>query len=286
MKPYMSNDTQNRDRTYADRKAFVLAEGAEQMAKAIAERNGEVVAQQVPAPLTEGVLPASRTVNASKERARLREAVSTARRAAFLRALGEMTYVALPLDEHEKAPHHQTVIDQTIEFAENTENWQPTQACTDLMEMTAELVATLGAEPTVEDAVAAVAEACEGEGEMAELIRSVGQRVESRVVAGAAGARDRSQGLEKALGEATGDSELDALRARRMAKRSMPCLIEALFIANRKTLTEDTGNEVSPDVLMVEAVCQYALLETMNALGIVTLDSAEDLVKRLVGRSR
>lgn len=285
MKPYMSNDTQNRERTYADRKAFVLAEGAEQMAKAIAERNSEIIAQQTPAPLTEGALPVSRTLNASKERARLREAVSTARRAAFLRALGEMTYAALPLDEHEKAPHHQTVIEQAVEFADNTENWQPTTACSELMEMTGELVASLGAEPTVEAATALISEACEGEGELADFIRTTAQRIEHRVIAGAAGARDRSQGLEKSLGETTGDAELDALRARKMAKKAMPCLIEALFIANRKSLTEATENEVSPGVLMAEAVCQYALLETMSALGIVTLDSAEDLVKRLVGRS-
>ena len=39
MKDYMSPDTPNRDRTFADRKAFVLAEQTLETAKALAEAN-------------------------------------------------------------------------------------------------------------------------------------------------------------------------------------------------------------------------------------------------------
>ena len=119
MKDYMSPDTPNRDRTFADRKAFVLAEQTLETAKALAEAN----APKGPEPLATDAIVDPNWAK-GRERQSIREAATASRRDAFLHALGELTYRALPLDEHEKAPHRATVLEQTKELAHSLiEHW-------------------------------------------------------------------------------------------------------------------------------------------------------------------
>ena len=280
----MSNlnyDPKGRDRTDADRKAFTLSESAIAMGKLLSEQN----APKAPEPL-----PTDKIVDPnwakSRERMLARESVQAARRDAFLRVLGEVTYRALPLDEHEKAPYRDAVLEQAGDFAKSLiESWELTAVGQELLEtvngvMTGE---------SVEAAVQVFEEALK-EGELAPMVEHLGSEIERRVVEAVVTVRERAAAVEARLAEATaessGDPELDALRARRATKRAAPSLMEALYVANRRTLTEDASREVAPEVVMVEAVCQYAMMECMSSIGVMSIERADVdvLARRLTAR--
>ena len=64
----------------------------------------------------------------------------------------------------------------------------------------------------------------------------------------------------------------------RLERRVVPTLMETLFLANRRALGESVAPE---DALMAEAVCQYTLLETLNAVGVLRVGDTERFIKAL-----
>ena len=274
-------DLQNRDRTFADRKAFVLSEQAIETAKALAEAN----APKAPEALsTDTIIDPS--WQRGRERQAVREAAAAARRTSFLQVLGEMVFRALPFDDAEKAPHRESVVAQTIELVESISDWNLTATGQELLETAAGVADSAEGQ----DVIAAIAESM-ADGELAPIVEHLASEIENRVVAVVVATRERAAVTESRLAEATaessGDAELDALRARRAAKRAAPSLLESLFVANRRALTEGEGApEVSTGVLMMEAVSQYTLLEAMSAIGIVNLETYDvtTLARRLSGQ--
>jgi hypothetical protein len=279
VKDHINPDLQGRDRTFADRRAFVLSETALETAAALAAAR---------APAAPATISTDTVIDPNWQRNRAREAVresaQIARRDAFLHVLGEMTFRALPLDDHEKSPFHESVLAQTAELALSLiEKWELSAAGIELLETTAGIV------EGSEDPTAAVA-ASIVDGELAPMVEHVSAEVTRRVLEAIVEDRARSQAVEGRLAEVTetpsGDAELDAYRARRALKRSSPSLMEALYVANRRVLAEDAGREISAEVLMVETVCQYALVETLSAVGVMAFDKADvdALARRLSTR--
>lgn len=281
MKDYSTLDAQNRDRTYADRKAFILSEQTLEMAKAIAES----AAPKAPTPLsTDTIIDPNWAKN--RDRQSIRESIAAARRSAFLRVLGELTFNALPLDAHEKAPFRETVLSQTAELAASLEEkWELSSTGRELLETAAGLIETAEG---WEDVVAASLK----DGELAPMVEHVSAEVERRVIGAVVADRERSEVIENRLAEvtavSTGDPELDAYRARKATQKGTSAsLIEALYVANRRSLAEAAGdNPVSADLVMIEAVCQYALVETLSAVGVMAIDrvDVDMLVRRLMAR--
>lgn len=277
------NDLQNRDRTYADRKAFVLSEQAIETARALREAAAPSTPQT---PSTEAIVDPN--WQRSRNRQAMREAAAEARRRAFLQVLGEMVYRALPFDEIEKAPHRDSVLAQTAELAESVTGWDLSPSGVELLETAGGVSDTVeGSEPAAVEA--AIAESV-ASGELGPMVEHLAAEIETRVVAAVVAARQRAAIIESKLSEASsGDAELDALRARRITKNAAPSLLEALFVANQRALTEgEVAPTVSAGVLMMEAVSQYTLLETLSAVGIVSLETFDvaALARRLADRAR
>ena len=281
MKDYMSPDTPNRDRTFADRKAFVLAEQTLETAKALAEAN----APKGPEPLATDAIVDPNWAK-GRERQSIREAATASRRDAFLHALGELTYRALPLDEHEKAPHRATVLEQTKELAHSLiEHWDLSPAGRELMETASAIVNVERLDETV-----SLVEASVADGELGPMIEHVASEIEQRVIGAIVADRKRSERVESRLNEISstlsGDAELDELRQRRTLKRTAPSLMESLYVANRRVLSEEAGREIAAEVLMIETVCQYTLIETLAAVGVMAMDKVDavELARRLAAR--
>ena len=282
MIPVKNNITHQRDRTFADRRAFVLAETAMETAAQLAAMTAP--AEPAP-PTTDAAVDPNWQRN--RERTTMRESAQTARRDAFLRVLGEVTYRALPLDEHEKSPFRQTVLDQTAELASSLiERWNLTAVGNELLE-------TVNGVLVFEDVseVDGLLEASLTEGELGPIVEHMAKEIEQRVIGAVVANRERAARLEAQLSEVTntasGDAELDEYRSRRALKRTAPTLMEALFIANRRVLSEGTDVEISPDVLMVESVCQFALIETLSSIGIMDIYKADvDALARYLSARR
>lgn len=281
MKDYMSLDAGNRERTFADRKAFVLSEQTLETAKVLAEAR----APKAPEPLsTDAVIDPNWAKN--RDRQSMRETAALARRDAFMRVLGEMTYRALPLDEHEKIAFRETVLAQTAELALSLqEHWTLSAAGQELLETAAGVIDGKEADGWADALAASLSD-----GELAPMVEHVSSEIEHRVLGAIVANRARAEKVETRLSEVTatptGDAELDAYRARKTMKRASPSLMEALYVANRRMLAEDTGREIPAEVLMVEAVCQYTLVETLAAVGVMAIDKADvdALARRLSAR--
>ena len=268
-KDYLSKDTPNRDRTFADRRAFVLAENASAMAAEITGRS-DSQAGGLAAP------PISGQIASARQRTLMREAAAAARRGAFSRALGELTFRAIPLDEMDKAPFHDTVVLQSMQLVEALgDDWDLSDAGRGL----AEEVAAVCADQEPEVMAAAVTESCES-GALSSIVTNMAGEIEQRVVAAAAATKERAADVERRLAEAAegASDELAAARSRRLERRVVPTLMETLFLANRRALGESTAPE---DALMAEAVCQYTLLETLNAVGVLRVGDTERFIKAL-----
>lgn len=277
-----NNITHQRDRTFADRRAFVLAETAMETAAQLAA----MTTPAEPAPLAADAV-VDPNWQRNRERTTMRESAQAARRDAFLRVLGEVTYRALPLDEHEKSPFRQTIFDQTAELAGSLiERWNLTAVGNELLE-------TVNGVLVFEDVseVDGLLEASLTEGELGPIVEHMAKEIEQRVIGAVVANRERAARLEAQLSEVTntasGDAELDEYRSRRALKRTAPTLMEALFIANRRVLSEGTDVEISPDVLMVESVCQFALIETLSSIGIMDIYKADvDALARYLSARR
>jgi hypothetical protein len=256
-------DLKERDRTFADRKAFILAESTIETAAALAAANA-------PKPVT---LDTSAVVDPNwkkdRERRLLREAVESAKQKELLRVIGETVYRALPFDEDEKSPHRETILEQTAELASSMPDWKLSPAGMDL----AEAVSSLSSNSENPDAVhAAVSASLSEGGELLTMVDGIASGIETRVVEAVVSTRERAAETEARLAEvknlSEGDAELEAARVRRAMHSTPPTIMEALFTANTRVLSE-AGVSVDPDLLMVEAVSQYTLLETLSALGVM-----------------
>ena len=275
---YMSTDTANRERTFADRRAFVMAEATEATAAALIERTATPAAVERP---SGDHLAPDRRAREAKARALGREELGTARRAAFFRGLGEAVYAALPLDEHEKEPHRDTVLRETAEMASMLSDWELSQAGNELAEMTAIIAA---ADPAnAADAVSAAAR--DASTELGAALAEVATSLEERVLDAVLAARARANELDELLEEsADADPELAASRARRANRRHRPTLLESLFITTTRTLSEAADREVPRDIVLGEAVAQYTMLETLSAYGVLTVPDTGALAVRIAAR--
>ena len=278
MKDYMSEDTVGRARTFSDRRAFVLAEATETAAAALIERTAPPPSAQRP---TGDHIAPDRRAREAKVRAIGREELAAAKRAAFLRGLGEAVYAALPLDEHEKAPHRSTVLKETAEMVELLPDWELSLAGNDLLEMTSVIAA---ADPAnAADAVTAAAQ--NAATELGAAVSEAAAALEERVLDAVLAARARAEALDTALQEsAAADPELTAARARRAGRRNRPTLLESIFIATTRTLSEAADREIPGSVVMGEAVAQYTMLETLSAYGVLTVPDTGALAVRIAAR--
>lgn len=282
----LNQDTANRARTNADRRAFVIAETA---AAAAAEIVAHGAAPEAPAP-TGAFLAPGRQSTAARARRNLREESRLVRTAAFVRALGEAVYASIPMDEIEKAAYHGLVVEQTAELlASCGADERPhdlSRAGLALAEMTDELVDSLPADRTPASAAAAVSAAVvDPSSPLGAAIRESAAEVEERVLAAVLDSQQRAAAVEGALAEAAshddGDPELAELRRRKAAGSQQRTLIETLYAENRRGLSESAGAEVPADVVLAEAVAQYALLETLSSFGAVRFGDPAELVRRL-----
>ena len=286
MKTTYDKDLQNRDRTFADRRAFVLSETAAETTQRLLAERAAAATPVAPVP----TLPPDPNTARRLERSLLREALATRRRTAFLQVLGELTYRVIPLDEHEKAPHRDTILSQAAEFAASTTGWSLSEAGIELAETTDELVEAM-TDADEAAVIAAVTESVQS-GTLHTLIETVGAELENRVVAAAATARARAVRLEETLTaldeNASDDAELEALRARRLLRSETPTLLESLFVANRRVLFEGAGQEVASDAILAESICQYSMLEAFSAVGVLALSAIEvdTIARRLIDRKR
>lgn len=277
-------DLKERDRTFADRKAFILAESTIEMAATLAATN---------APATPEPLDTSAAIDANwkknRDRRLSREAIDGARQKELLRVIGETVYHALPFDANEKAPHYETILEQAIELASSMTDWKLSPAGMDLSEAVSSL--TSGAE-SPDDAHAAVSASLVEGGELMTMIDGIASGIETRVVAAVVSTQERAAETEARLANvktlSEGDAELEEARIRRAMRSTPPTIMEALFVANTRVLSE-AGVSVSPDLLMVEAVSQYTLLETLSALGVMPQMQKADtelLARRLANHKK
>jgi hypothetical protein len=273
-------DGSPRQRTNADRAAFALSEMT-----AAAQR--ELFAPGPESPRECAAPAAPPSIADARARKALREAQGAARRAGFVRFLGEVTYRAMPLDEDEKSGHRIHVYEETAAIAESAAAWALNAAAEQAIE---EISAVLGECSDPEEAAGLVtAAAGDGGGPLARLVERAGSEIERRAVAAVAGARQRAAVLERAVSLHEGTEGTDAeVRARRIKKevdRAPPTLIESLFVANRKALAEATGGDDTADaptgLILAESVCQYALLEVLSGYGVVALSDPEPLIRAL-----
>lgn len=278
MKDYMSEDTVARTRTFSDRRAFVLAETAETAAASLIERATSV--PETPRLTGDHIAP-DRRAREAKARAIGRGELTIAKRAAFLRGLGEAVYAALPLDTHEKTPHYQTVLDETAEMAELLPDWELSRAGEDLLEMTSIIAATDPANAV--DAVSAAAR--DATTELGSTLAETAASLEERVLDAVLVARARADALDAALEESGSvDPELAATRARRAGKRNRPTLLEALFVTTTRTISEAADREIPSGIVLGEAVAQYTMLETLSAYGVLTVPDTGALAARIAAR--
>jgi len=269
----------DRDRTYADRRAFTLAEATE---AAAAEMLMEREPEATPTPVAP---PRSLSEASLKERAAAREAETAARRAGFLRFLGEVAYRALPLDEDEKAPLRETVLEGARELAESAADlWDLAPTATSAADEITHALAGVG---NTEAAVAAVSEACRRPDlALGQMVEQAGSELEQRIVEAVVATKERAALVEEQLAEAAslgGDRELIERRLARTAV-GRPSLLESLYVANRRTLAESLGQDAAESVVLAEAVCQYAVTESLTALGALPRVEPADLAKKLSGR--
>lgn len=290
-------DFNARERTYADRRAFVLSEGAIAMADQLREQQAAAaaVAKNPVFKIDESFVNGSLADN--RRRGRLAETAMRVemQRVAFLRALGETVFRAIPLDADEKEPYRTIVMEQTAQLAEAVSgHWNLSETGRRMLVESSFLVTnptapagqsggfTLPVEAS--EACALVSEHAEI-GDLGEVIAETAKIIEERTVLAVVAAKNTAADTQAYLNEnATGNKELDERRERVMLKNTTPSLMECLFMVNQRNLSE-SGGTVETTVLMGESVCQYVLVETLSALGVMPMNAAEsDQFVKLLSR--
>jgi hypothetical protein len=267
-------------RSNADRSSFLLSESLAAAQLAVLGTKPEAQPRAVPSGPTSGEI-------ASRVWSQLRENQAASRRAGFQRFLGEVTYYALPLDEGEKRPHREVILDEAFEATEAAFPWALLPVAESAIEDVKSLLEGCS-DPAAASATVSMA-AEDPASPIGRLVREAASQIERRVVAAVASAKGRAAALDSALALTEGtdgaDPDLRQARIKRMVDRSPPTLIESLYVANRRALAESASAEtISADLILAESVCQYALLETLSAYGLIRIGDP-DAVARTVARS-
>ena len=266
-------DFSQRNRTLADRRAFLLSENT---ASTIAQLNANSVEPAAP----EHDFSASLNPSAqrTRNRAQQRAIAESTRQESFIQVIAETVFRALPLDAHEKAPFHETVIAQTREIITQlpSADWKLSPLGEALLDESIAVVDRT-ADAGYVGYLADLKTAMLAENTIGALVEDASTQIMERVVEAVVNSRERAAELEDTLAEsADSDAELTALRQSRLLKENVPSIMESLFIANSRSLNEGTGGaQLDSNLIMVEAVCQYALIETLSAVGIMDLSSTE-----------
>ena len=272
-----SSITQYRERTNADRRSFVLSEQAESTAKQLLDQQKHL--SEVSTPNVDFSATRNGSMDKARNRAILREAANLAVKKSFYRLLGETVFKALPLEESEKAPFRSIVLSQTAELAEAvagiSEDFSP--VAENLLEAAQSIVNKNSDDVTsLENIEVLTTETLDTDDELNDLVAETGRTVEERTIEAIVATQKRTAELEEALSEAaSGDAELDATVRRRIESTRVPTLLESLFVANHRSLHESGGEAIGQDIVMTEAVCQYVLVETFSALGLMNMSPGE-----------
>ena len=260
-------DTLVRERTLADRKSFVLSEMAIETANSLASANKVEEVQPIDTSVAVDPAWAER-----RSAAALREATVKFKHDMFMAVMGETVYRAIPFDEHEKARFHESVIDSVTEMIKHTGSWNLTEGGTEIADCISQLVEEKGIDQTLADIIANES--------LTEVVNSIANTIEGRVVSAMVSVRAKAASAEYELAtiheECAGDTELLEMRKRRLQKGSPTSLIESLYAATTRTLTESTGSETIPqEIIMAEAVTLYTMMETLSAVGIMEMTNEE-----------
>ena len=266
-------DTLARERTIADRQSFILSEMAIETAAQLAEN---LKPEEIKPIDTSGVV--DKRWEEKRNNMAMREAAVKFKAEMFAKVLGEMVYQAIPFDEHEKASIHESVIDSTVEMMSHLSDWKLSEAGLDIADSVSDIVDTEGVDVTVATVIKHPS--------LFDSIKSIASVVEGRVVSAVVNVRAKAAMSESAIAimteECNGDKELLESRIRRHQKANPPSLIESLYAATSKSLTEQSGQkEVPQDIIMGEAVTLYTMMETLSAIGIMSVTREEvDLISK------
>lgn len=254
------------NRTIHDRRAFTLNETATASHAELMAERAAAATPSVPT-ISKHFFAPTPTQMATKQAALLRESTAEFRRTAFVRALGEIVYQSVPMDEHEKVAFHDAIVEQTADVFARCGSWDLSPVGKTLSELTDEFAA-LGV-----DGANTLSEAAgEPATELGRFVADVSSAIERRVVAAVLTSQERADAHEAALMEAGENAEHAARLKHRANKRQQPMLLEALFITNTRSLTERAGDGVESHVILAEAIAQYTCLETLSALGVIKID--------------
>jgi hypothetical protein len=276
----MSTVTEKRDRTYADRRSFLLSEKTIETASKLA--NPVKV-------LTEGVLPdvtppSNPAWQKNRDKVALKERMIALKKEAFYRVLGELTYSALPLDESEKNKYHTVILEQTEDFIKIIPDWNLTKMGNELLEISSSVVNSLDDKDpnSISDAISESIKSGELKSLMNTLIETIENRVIDAIILVKESAARLEQGIASVTPVSSGNTQMltAPMPERALAKKMKlerqhkPGLLESLFISNKKLLSESAtdGQEISSEVLMLESVAQYTLLEVASSIGILSLN--------------
>ena len=259
-------DTLVRERTTADRKAFVLSELAIETGNALAEG---MKPEEIVAPDTSGIVDPRWEKH--REAMATRESVAKCKQETFKKVLGECVFQSIPFDDHEKASIHEAVILSTCEMVDHLQGWQLSEAGQSLLDDVCNTIDEKGVDVPF-------TEFCHIPS-LAGSIKSIACLVESRVVAAVVDVKARSAQSEYEIAMMTeaseGDKELLESRIRRYQKANPPSLIEALFTATSKSLSEAANETVPQDIIRGESVTLYTMMETLSAIGIMRMTHEE-----------
>jgi hypothetical protein len=284
-------ESQNRIRTLNDRRAFVASEEMRATAAQLMAEQAELQRLSEDGTLAGIQAPAlSRTESAAKQRAILRKKQEAARIEAFNEAVAHVIYNAIPFDDVHKIHRQRTILGESREFLQNFDlksNDTLNEAALDLADLTNGLVPETLEGFTESMEVVVANEMDDTDSDLYVYVTRLSETIQQRVVEAAANAHQRSAVLEARLSEVAtiDDADVAEYAKQKALKSTGMTLIESLFVRNRKSLSEATESDNIPtDLVMAESVSQYAVLETVSALGIAPIDvvTRDMLVKSIV----
>jgi hypothetical protein len=281
----LKTETMNRDRTFADRKAFLLSESERAFAEQILAEQVQKEQERRKGPKIEMPPPTARDVT-RRMLPILRESLSKARKLAFGQVIGEAVFQALPFDDDEKEMYHSSIVKQTIDAISSLKEagWDIKEPAKEIAEGIKELTSfdiTNEAYNTPEKISEAVLNAVDlklFKVDIMEIANAISERVIDAVVETKCQTKRQEAEIKK-ITECE-DTELSKARISRLERRP-PTLLESLYEATLHTLDETTAEEMDKDLLLAEAITQYALLETLSAIGLVNYGGVDNIQQAL-----
>jgi hypothetical protein len=257
-------------RTFSDRKAFLIAENTIELANELVNKN------KVEPEIPKIQPPTDPNWEKKREKGILRESIELLRKKVFLETIGKLTFIALPLDHSEKMPFRNVILEQSADFAESLKDWKPNKVIDLILENINIIFERMGDENSSYENISTAIDLSIDDGPLQSIFQEVSDEIEKRVVRSIVIMQEGTSNIENLLSEMTvsDDLELNAVRKRNMLKKFKPSLIESLYIANHDIfLKEDV--KVDSDVLLMESISQYTLLETLSSLGILNLNELD-----------